>query len=97
MADRKPREKVVAEITLAYLTQVAAEAGRSLSPEQARAFLNQEGRAYDLWKRMMPAGERYIKSCLRTRSTIRSVQRPVVAGWRSDSSRFPRSRYFGGT
>jgi hypothetical protein len=65
MPDRKPREKVVAEITLAYLTQVAAEVGRRLSQEEAVAFLNQEGRAYDMSKRMMQAGEDYIKSRLR--------------------------------
>lgn len=70
MTDKKPRERVVAEITLTYLTQVAADAGRRLSHEEALAFLNQEGRAYDLWKCMMEAGEQYIKSCLRARPAI---------------------------
>jgi hypothetical protein len=57
MPDRKPREKVVAEITVPYLKQVAAGIGRELSGGDAMAFLNEEGRAYDMWKQMMRAGE----------------------------------------
>jgi ribosomal protein L11 len=34
MTDRKPRERVVAEITLAHLIQVAQEMGRSLSAKE---------------------------------------------------------------
>jgi hypothetical protein len=49
MPDRKPRERVVAEITLAHLTQFASQMGRSLTPEEAMAFLNQNGRAYEMW------------------------------------------------
>jgi hypothetical protein len=64
MTEKKKREKVVAEITLAHLTQFAQEAGQSLSHEQALAFLNQDGRAYAMWKHMMLAGEEYIKSSL---------------------------------
>ena len=41
MTEMKKRERVVAEITLAHLTQFAREMGRSLSPEEAVAFLNQ--------------------------------------------------------
>jgi hypothetical protein len=70
MPDRKKREKVVAEITLAHLTRIAVESGRPLSDEQALDFLNQDGRAYAMWTRMMQAGEEYIKSTLRQ-------QRPV--------------------
>jgi len=75
MTDRKPREKVVAEITLAHLTQFAHRMGRSLTPEEAMAFLNQNGRAYEMWKRMMQAGEDYIKSSLQTRAPL-VLQRP---------------------
>ena len=64
MAEKKKREKVVAEITLAHLTQFARELGRHLSQEEAIAFLNQDGRAYAMWKLMMHAGEEYIKSSL---------------------------------
>jgi len=75
MPDRKPRQKVVAEITLAHLTQFAAQMGRSLSQEDAVAFLNQNGRAYEMWKRMMQAGEDYIKSSLQTRAPV-PIARP---------------------
>jgi len=64
MTEKKKREKVVAEITLAHLTQFARELGRHLSQEEAIAFLNQDGRAYGMWKHMMHAGEEYIKSSL---------------------------------
>ncbi len=64
MTRTKKRERVVAEITLSHLTQIARELGCSLSQEEALAFLNQEGRAYDMWKHMMLVGEEYIKSNL---------------------------------
>ena len=70
MPDRKPRERVVAEITLPYVTQVAAGIGRELSYEEAMAFLNQQGHAYDMWKQMMRAGEDYIKHTLRGGRTL---------------------------
>jgi len=57
MTDRKVREKVVAEITLVHLVQIAAEAGGRVSREAAVAFLHRNGRAYDLWKNMMHAGK----------------------------------------
>ena len=57
MTDRKLREKVVAEITLVHRVQIAAEAGGRVSREDAVAVLNQNGRAYDLWKNMMHAGK----------------------------------------
>jgi hypothetical protein len=64
MTEKKKRERVVAEITLSHLTQVAQELGRTLNQEEALAFLNQDGRAYAMWKHMMLAGEDYIKTCL---------------------------------
>jgi hypothetical protein len=70
MADRKQREKVVAEITIAHLTQFANESGRPLTTEEAMAFLNQQGRAYEMWKHMMHAAEEYIKSALHSRSPV---------------------------
>jgi hypothetical protein len=69
MTQKKKREKVVAEITLAHLIQLALENGHSLSQEEAIAFLNQDGRAYAMWKHMMQAGEEYIKSSLQRSST----------------------------
>ena len=68
MTEKKKREKVVAEITLDHLMQFAREAGRPLSPQEALAFFNQDGRAYDMWKYMMQAGEQYIKSSLQHRN-----------------------------
>ena len=70
MPDRKRREKVVAEISVAHLIQFAAEAGRTLSLEEAIRFLNQHGRAYEIWKRMMLAGEEYAKAALQSRSPV---------------------------
>jgi hypothetical protein len=66
MPEHKKREKVVAEISIAHLVQCAAGIGRALSQEEAVVFLNEEGRAYEMWKRMMAAGEDYIRSALRT-------------------------------
>ena len=64
MSEKKKRDKVVAEITLAHLTQLARELGRNLTDEEAVAFLNRDGRAYAMWKHMMHAGEEYIKAAL---------------------------------
>ena len=69
---RRKRDRVVAEITSAYLMQVVAEYGRHLNQEQALNFLNQEGRAYEMWKQMMYAGENYIKSNLAQPSQSRA-------------------------
>ena len=52
------------------MTQVAAGIGRELSYEEAMAFLNQQGDAYDMWKQMMRAGEDYIKHTLRGGRTL---------------------------
>jgi hypothetical protein len=79
MTEKKKREKVVAEITLAHLMQFARESGRSLSPQDAVAFFNQDGRAYDMWKHMMQAGEQYIKTSLQrgNSASLRIVKTPA--------------------
>jgi hypothetical protein len=59
------RQKVVAEMTAAHLQQFAREMGRPLSAPDALVFLNERGRAYEMWKEMMRAGEEYIKASLR--------------------------------
>ncbi len=64
MTEKRKRERVVAEITTAHLMQLMQEQGRSLDHQQALNFLNEEGRAYLMWKHMMYAGENYIKSVL---------------------------------
>jgi len=64
----KKCEKVVAEITLPHLMRFAHdELGQNLSREEALLFLNQNGRAYQMWQDMMQAGEHYIKSVLYNR------------------------------
>jgi histidinol phosphatase-like PHP family hydrolase len=46
----------MAEITLPHLLRLAKEHGCSVTQQQAAAFLNQEGHAYEMWKHMMRAG-----------------------------------------
>ena len=64
MTEKRKREKVVAEITTAHLIQLMEQQGRSLDRQQAVNFLNEDGRAYLMWKQMMYAGENYIKDVL---------------------------------
>jgi len=76
MTEKKKREKVVAEITLAHLTEFAEGLGLRMSHDEALAFLNQNGHAYDMWKHMMQAGEEYIKSALEQHQRARLVALP---------------------
>jgi hypothetical protein len=69
MTEKKKRQKVNAEITVAHLIQFAHEVGTGMSQEDAIAFLNRDGRAYDMWKHMMQAGEEYIKQMLKHEAT----------------------------
>jgi hypothetical protein len=46
-----------------------------VSREQARVFLNEEGRAYEMWKHMMQAGEEFIAASLLQSA---SGQRPGI-------------------
>jgi hypothetical protein len=48
----------------------AAEAGRAVTQEEAISFLNQQGRAHEMWKHMMQAGEEYVKHSLQSRSPV---------------------------
>ena len=64
MAEKTDRERVIAEITLSHLIRLGTEQGCSVSRRQALAFLNQEGRAFEMWKRMMLAAEEFIASSL---------------------------------
>ena len=60
MSKKKDRERVIAEITLSHLMRFGNEQGYPVSREQALAFLNQEGRAFEMWKHMMQAAEDFI-------------------------------------
>jgi hypothetical protein len=71
MTEKKKRQRVNAEITVAHLIQFAHEVGTGMSQEDAIAFLNRDGRAYDMWKHMMQAGEEYIKQMLKHEATAR--------------------------
>jgi hypothetical protein len=64
MNDKKNRERVIAEITLSHLIRLGNEQGRPVSRQQALAFLNQEGRAFEMWKYMMQAAEEFIAGSL---------------------------------
>jgi hypothetical protein len=64
MTHKKDRDRVMAEITLPHLLRLANEHGCSVTQQQAAAFLNQEGHAYEMWKHMMQAGEEFIASSL---------------------------------
>lgn len=41
-----------------------------MSPAELAAFLNQDGRAHDMWVHMMQAGEDYIKSVLEQKVVV---------------------------
>jgi len=70
------REKVTAEITLAHMLQVARELGTNMDADEVAAFLNEKGRAQDMWMHMMQAGEAYVKSRLQGSAVrLHSVKR----------------------
>ena len=50
----------MAEITLPHLMRLANEHGCPVSRGQALAFLNEQGRAFEMWKHMMQAGEEFV-------------------------------------
>jgi hypothetical protein len=83
MTEKKRREKVIAEITAAHLSQFAGELGTVMTREEAIAFLNRDGRAYGMWKQMMQAGEEYIKNTLQRQTPVRlrpnDPKRPRIA------------------
>jgi len=54
----------MAEITLPHVLRLANEHGCSVTQQQAAAFLNQEGHAYEMWKHMMRAGEEFVAASL---------------------------------
>ena len=64
MTGKKDRERVIAEITLSHLIRLGNEQGCPVSRQQALAFLNQEGPAFEVWKHMMQAAEDFIPGSL---------------------------------
>ncbi len=71
MTEKRNRDKVNAEITLSLVMRLASEQGCPVTREQALAFLNREGLAYEMWKQMMHAGVDFVTcSLLRQHVTI---------------------------
>jgi len=64
MTVKKDRERVIAEITLSHLIRLGDEQGSPVSREQALAFLNQEGWAFEMWRCMMQAAEDFLACSL---------------------------------
>ena len=64
MTQKKDLDRVMAEITLSHPLRLANEKGCPVNREQALAFLNERGRAFEMWKHMMQAGEKFIASSL---------------------------------
>lgn len=64
MIRKKDRERVVAEVTLSHLMRLGNQEGCPVNREQALAFLNQAGLAFEMWKHMMQAAENFIASSL---------------------------------
>ena len=70
---------MMAEITLSHLLRLATEQGCPVSREQALAFLNQEGHAFEMWKQMMQAGEEFIARSLLTQCISPEGALPMVS------------------
>ena len=83
MTQKKDRDRVMAEITLPHLLRLANEHGCSVSREQAFTFLNKDGRAFEMWKQMMQAGENFIVRSLLGRVLTRSAVLMVFRSTRS--------------
>ena len=64
MKEGKKRERVVAELTYGHLMEIAKRAGQPMSKADAIRFLNQRGHANEIWRRMVAAGEDYLKESL---------------------------------
>jgi hypothetical protein len=64
VSEKKDRERITAEITLPHLMRLENEQGCPVSREQALAFLNQRGAAFEMWKHMMQAAEEFIAGSL---------------------------------
>jgi len=65
MSGTRRRNRVVAEITLAHIRQLATVFGCAATEEEVLTFLNENGHAYEMWICMMQAAEDFIKSNLR--------------------------------
>ena len=97
MSEKKDRERVIAEITLSHLMRLGNEQGCPVSREQALAFLNQEGRAFEMWKHMMQAAEDFIACSLLRHSVPLALEDTTylrLSPARCDQSALPRTSVF---
>jgi hypothetical protein len=62
MSGTRRRTRVLAEITVAHIKQLAIKLGFPASEDDVLTFLNEDGHAYAMWMHMMQAGEEFIKS-----------------------------------
>jgi hypothetical protein len=89
MAGTRKRNKVVAEITQAYIRQLALKFGCPISEDHVLAFLNQDGHAYAMWMRMMEAAEDFIMSNLPKLPSESGTTPSNGPGFQSDNRYFP--------
>ena len=79
----------MAEITEAYIRQLATKFGCSISEDHVLAFLNQDGHAYAMWIHMMKAGEDFIMCHLPNLLSQRGVTRSGEPAVKPDNCYFP--------
>ncbi len=80
MTYKKDRERVIAEITVSHLIRLGNEQGAPVSRQEALTFLNQEGRAFEMWKHMMQAAEEFIAVSLLRNSFSTQEHNEFVSG-----------------
>lgn len=83
------RTRVVAEITPAYIRQLAIKSGCPVSEDHVLTFINQNGHAYEMWMRMMQAGEDFIMSNLPKVLSKGGPTRSNEASLKSETLYFP--------
>lgn len=89
MAGTHRRNRVVAEITLAHIRQLAATFGCPADEAHVLSFLNEDGYAYGMWMCMMQAGENFIKSNFPTVLSKSDSTRIKESTARADIRYFP--------
>ncbi len=93
MAEKKDRERVIAEVTLSHLVRLADEQGCPVSRQQALKFLNEEGQAFEMWKHMMHAAEEFIAVSLFRHSFRSGEHDEFVSGFACGGSSRSVSRW----
>jgi hypothetical protein len=92
MSGTRRRNRVVAEITLAHIRQLAIKFGCPAGEDHVLAFLNEDGHAYAMWMRMMEADEEFIKSNLPRVLSKADPKQLKESAVRADNCYFPTYR-----